>query len=353
MLKLINVALRRGRKLVLDGVDLSIDPKARLGVVGANGAGKSSLIALLAGELEPDAGQVDVAGGVRIAQVAQESDALERSLLDTVLDGDGELRELQARLIAAEQAGDGNTQASLLAGYESIGGYQAQARAGRLLAGLGFAPDALHRPVASLSGGWRRRAALAQALMCRSDLLLLDEPTNHLDLDAVVWLEGWLKHYPGALVMVSHDREFLDAVVRGIAHLDNARLTLYAGNYSAFERQRAEDLARQQSSHERQQRERARLQAFVDRFRAKASKARQAQSRLKALQRLPEIAPAHVDSPFRLQIPLPERLPRPLLSADGVACGYDGIQILSAIKRSLEPGLRVALLGANGAGKST
>jgi len=353
MLQLQNLSLRRGRRLLFEGVDLRVPAGQKLGVVGANGCGKSSLFALLRGELHPDAGEVQVPGAWEIAHVAQQTPAGERAAIEFVLDGDRELREVEHRLREAEVAGDGVRQAELHGRLEAIGGYEAPSRAARLLHGLGFGVGEERRPVNSYSGGWRMRLALARSLMSRSDLLLLDEPTNHLDLDAVIWLEGWLKAYPGTLLLISHDRDFLDGVVEQILHVERGQLRVYPGHYSAFERQRAERLAQQQSAYQRQQSEVARIQGFVARFRAKASKARQAQSRLKALERMETIAPAHIDSPFRFAFPELGRLAHPLLRLEGVDAGYDGRMVFRGVDLALAPGDRVGLLGPNGAGKST
>ena len=357
MLELAGITLRRGPKLLLEGADLRVHAGQRVGLTGANGCGKSSLFALLRGELQPDAGVVTLPPDWRMAHVAQQTPGGERAALEFVMDGDTELREVQHRLAAAEAADDGVTQAALHGRLEAIGGYTAESRAARLLHGLGFAVGDERRAVSSYSGGWRMRLALAQALMCRSDLLLLDEPTNHLDLDAVIWLEGWLRAYPGTLLLISHDRDFLDAVVERICHVERRGLKVYAGGYSAFERQRTEHLAQQQAAHERQRREVAHMRAFVDRFRAKATKARQAQSRLKALERMELIAPAHVDSPFRFSFRPPQAQPDPLLRLEDVRAGYATAQgettVLADVGMSLRPEDRIALLGPNGAGKST
>jgi len=353
MLQLTGVGLRRGGKLLIEGADLRVNPGQKVGVVGANGCGKSSLFALLRGELAPDSGEVSIPAGWQLAHVAQQTPGGDRPAIELVIDGDKELRDVQAALAAAEQADDGVRQAELHGRLEAIGGYEAESRAARLLHGLGFAIGDERRPVGSYSGGWRMRLALAQALMCRSDLLLLDEPTNHLDLDAVIWLEAWLSDYPGTLLLISHDRDFLDSVAGQICHIERGRLRLYNGGYSAFERQRAEQLAQQQAAFARQQREIAHVRAFVDRFRAKATKARQAQSRLKALERMELIAPAHVDSPFRFSFAAPDSQPHPLLRLEGVAAGYGDSAVLSGLRLSLAPGERIALLGPNGAGKST
>jgi ATP-binding cassette subfamily F protein 3 len=353
MLQVTELSLRRGPRLLLAGATLTIYPGQKVGLVGPNGCGKSSLFALLRGELHADAGEVSIPPGWELAHVAQQTPHGDDPAIEFVLDGDRELREVQAALAIADAAGDGLRHGELAGRLEAIDGYGAESRASRLLHGLGFLPGEERRPVNSYSGGWRMRLALARTLMCRSDLLLLDEPTNHLDLDAVIWLEGWLKAYRGTLILISHDRDFLDAVVSHILHLDQQRLTLYTGNYSAFERQRAERLAQQQAAYERQQREVAHIHRFVERFRAKATKARQAQSRLKALERMELIAPAHVDSPFRFGFEPPLHLPHPLLRLEGIQAGYAGRPILERVSLTLTPGDRIGLLGANGAGKST
>jgi len=353
MISLNDLALQRGRKLLFEGVSLTLHPGWKVGVVGRNGTGKSSLFQLLRGELHPDQGSVGLPEETRIASVAQETPALARSALDYAIDGDTRLREVEAALATAEAAHDGARIAHLHAELEALDGYTVRARAGRLLHGLGFGDADLERPVSAFSGGWRVRLNLAQALMCPSDLLLLDEPTNHLDLDAVLWLEQWLRAYPGTLLLISHDRDFLDNVVDRVANVENNTITLFRGGYSEFERQRAERLAQQQALHERQQREVAHMRAFVDRFRAKATKARQAQSRLKALERMEIIEAAHVDSPFRFAFRKPERLPNPLLVLDRAAAGYGGHPVIDNVRLTLLPGQRLGLLGHNGAGKST
>ncbi len=353
MLELRGVSLRRGTKLLLEDADLRVHPGQKLGLVGANGCGKSSLLALIQHELAPDAGSISVPAGWEVAHVAQHTPSGAREAIEFVIDGDRELRQLQAALSEAEQADDGLRQGELLGQLESVGAWEAESRAAQLMHGLGFAVGAERWPLDTWSGGWRMRLALARALMCRSDLLLLDEPTNHLDLDAVIWLEGWLRAYDGTLVMISHDRDVLDAVVTSICHLERQRLWAYSGGYSAFERQRAEQLAQQQAAFVRQQREIAHVRSFIDRFRVQANKARQAQSRLKALERLELIAPAHVDTPFRFRFRNAESQPNPLLRLEEIAVGYESVPILSAVSFSLQPGDRIALLGPNGAGKST
>ena len=353
MLQFDNVSLRRGPRLLFEQAGFQVHPRQKVGITGANGTGKSSLFALVLGELHADAGDCRYPADWVVAHVAQETPAEERAAIEYVLDGDAELREVQSALAVAERADDGQRLALLHGRFDAIDGYAARSRAGQLLHGLGFSSADEERPVSAFSGGWRMRLNLAQALMCRSDLLLLDEPTNHLDLDAVIWLEGWLRAYPGTLLLISHDRDFLDSVTTHILHLEQQRATLYSGNYSAFERVRAERLACQQSEYEKQQHEIAHMHAFVDRFRAKATKARQAQSRLKALQRMEQIAPAHVDSPFHFGFRSPDKVPDPLLRLHKVAVGYGETRILSGVNLSLSPGDRLGLLGANGAGKST
>ncbi len=353
MLQFDDVTLRRGARLLFEQAGFQVHPGQRVGITGANGTGKSSLFALVLGELHADAGDCRYPADWVIAHVAQETPTDERAAIEYVLDGDAELREVQGALAAAERQDDGQGLALLHGRFDAIDGYAARSRAGHLLHGLGFSSADEERPVSAFSGGWRMRLNLAQALMCRSDLLLLDEPTNHLDLDAVIWLERWLRAYPGTLLLISHDRDFLDSVTTHILHLEQQRATLYSGNYSAFERVRAERLANKQSEYEKQQREIAHMHAFVDRFRAKATKARQAQSRLKALQRMEQIAPAHVDSPFHFGFRSPDKAPDPLLRLDRVAAGYGASRILSGVNLSLSPGDRLGLLGPNGAGKST
>jgi ATP-binding cassette subfamily F protein 3 len=352
MLSLSNVTLRRGARLLFEAASLQARAGERLGLIGANGSGKSSLFALLLGELDADAGEIALAPGVRIAHVAQESPTGRRCALEHVMDGDAELRAVQRELRASEAAGDTAKLHRLYERLEQIDAYAAEARAARLLAGLGFAEDDLQRPVGEFSGGWRMRLNLAQALMCRSDLLLLDEPTNHLDLPAILWLEEWLRRYPGLLLLVSHDRDFLDALSTRIAHIDQCQLRLYSGNYSDFEDQRAAQLALQQSLYRRQQLEIRHIQSYIDRFRYKASKARQAQSRLKMLERMQRIAPAHVDSPFGFRFLEPPRQPQHLATLDAATLGY-GEAVLDAVDLHVSAGDRLGLLGANGAGKST
>ncbi|PHV13294.1 ATP-binding cassette domain-containing protein [Chitinimonas sp. BJB300] len=351
MIRLSSLTLRRGTKVLLEQVDLILHRGQRVGIVGPNGAGKSSFFGLLRGELLPDAGDFEYPAGMVIASVRQETPALHASALDYVLDGDEELRMIQREV--ANPAHDGVTHGDWLGKFEAVDGYSAEARASKLLHGLGFSTNDLQRPVASFSGGWRMRLNLAQALMCRSDLLLLDEPTNHLDLDAVLWLENWLSSYPGTLLLISHDRDFLDATVTAIAHLANSNIDLYTGNYAEFEAQKAEKLAQQQQTYEKQQREAAHLQKYIDRFRAQATKARQAQSRIKALERMEMISAAHIDSPFDFSFRQPASSPNPLLRIELGAAGYGGNRLLDEINISIESGARIGLLGRNGAGKST
>ena len=344
----------RGGKRLLEDASLVIHQGQKIGLTGANGCGKSTLFALIRGEIAADAGDVDIPEKLRIAHMAQEVLALDRPAVDYVLDGDVELRRIQQAITDAEARHDDNALAIQYAAMESHNGYSAKSRAEQLLYGLGFGQEQMQSSVRSFSGGWRVRLSLAQTLMCPSDLLLLDEPTNHLDIDAIIWLEGWLKQYPGMLLLISHDRDFLDSVVDQIACIDRQTLTTCRGNYTAFERIRAERLALQQSSYEKQQKQKARMDDFIRRFRAKATKAKQAQSRLKALERLEKIAPAHVDSPFTFTLPEPERFSDPLLLIRKGKMGYTaGASILKNISLGLHPGSRIGLLGRNGAGKST
>ncbi|MGZ5105721.1 MAG: ABC-F family ATP-binding cassette domain-containing protein, partial [Usitatibacter sp.] len=354
MLRISGLTLRRGARVLLQDASMNVHPGQKVGLVGPNGSGKSSLFALVRGELHADAGEVDIPPRWVISHVAQETPAVERPALEFVMDGDAELREIEAAIATAEAAHESGIHlANLHARYDEIGGYQARARAQTLLAGLGFDEAAQSRSVASFSGGWCMRLNLARALMCRADLLLLDEPTNHLDLDAVLWLEDWLRAFPGAVILITHDREFLDAVAEAIVHVENLQLNAYAGNYSAFESQRAARLAQQQSAFEKQQRAVAHLEAFITRFRAKASKARQAQSRIRALEKLERIAAAHVDSPFTFTFKPPAEKPRQLFRLEDVSVGYGGAPVLSGVEWSALPGDAIGLLGPNGAGKST
>ncbi|TRX75212.1 ATP-binding cassette domain-containing protein [Pseudomonas mangiferae] len=353
MIRLNTLTLQRGPQRLLDGADLTLHAGQKAGLVGANGAGKSTLFALLRGEFGPDGGDCSLPADWRIAHMRQEVNTLERRAVDYVLDGDVHLRRVQRDLAAAEAAHDGTAIARLHVELDSADGYTADARARKLLAGLGFLASQMELPVGDFSGGWRMRLNLAQALMCPSDLLLLDEPTNHLDLDAILWLEDWLKAYPGTLLLISHDRDFLDAVVDHVAHLEQRKLTLYRGGYSAFERTRAERLAQQQQAYEKQQAQRAHMEKYIARFRAQATKARQAQSRIKALERLEELAPAHVDSPFEFGFREADKLSNPLLDLSEGRLGYGERAVLQQVKLQLRPGARLGLLGPNGAGKST
>lgn len=353
MITISDAQLIRGTKTLLDEASLTIYPGHKVGLVGANGTGKSSLLALILGQLHLDKGEISVPSQWRIATVAQETPALEVSALEYVLDGDREFRELETQLAKAEAEDNGHRIAELHGKLDAVGGYSIRARAGTLLAGLGFTEAQQSHPVKSFSGGWRMRLNLAQALLCRSELLLLDEPTNHLDLDTMYWLEGWIKSYQGTLVLISHDRDFIDAIVDEIVHVEHQKLNFYKGNYSAFEHTRAERMAQQQVAYERQQRERAHMQSFVDRFRYKASKAKQAQSRLKALEKMTELMPSKADSPFYMEFREPDALPNPLVKMEDVSVGYGDKAILNKVHLNLVPGARIGLLGRNGAGKST
>jgi ATP-binding cassette subfamily F protein 3 len=353
MLNFSDLSLRRGKRVLFTGATFSLFRGEKVGVTGENGSGKSSLLELVRGELTPEAGSFDMPSQLAIAYVSQELDASEREAIEFVLDGDIELRQIEAALTDAEQADDGVLLGHLHGSYAAIGGYDAASRAATLMHGLGFDSNDERRPVSAFSGGWRVRLNVARALMCRSDLLLLDEPTNHLDLDAIVWLEGWLTAYPGTLLLISHDREFLDRVVNRVVNIEHEKARAYRGNYSSFEEQRATELSQQAALYARQQREIRHMESFVERFRAKASKARQAQSRLKALERMQRIAPAHVDSQFEFSFARPDKLPRPLLALERQSAGYDGRAVIEGVKLTIAPGDRLALLGRNGAGKST
>jgi ATP-binding cassette, subfamily F, member 3 len=363
MIRFQQVTLTRGIKPLLENVDLTLNPGDKIGLIGANGAGKSSLFGLLRGELHADLGAVDFPAKWRMAYVAQETPALDRPALEYAIDGDAELRRLEGELMRLENgphhAEDGTRIAELHAGLADADAYTVRSRAEQLLTGLGFSLEQMQQPVASFSGGWRMRLNLAQALMCPSDLLLLDEPTNHLDLDAIIWLEDWLKRYEGTLIIISHDRDFLDGVVNVIVHIDDRKLKRYSGNYSAFERQRAAQLALGQAAFEKQARQRAHLQSFIDRFKAKATKARQAQSRMKMLAKMEELAPLRAAAEFSFEFREPLSAPNPLLVMEDVVAGYRTEEppaekpVVRGINFSLQTGQRIGLLGVNGAGKST
>ena len=353
MITLRNLSLQRGTKLLFQQVNLTIHANQKVGFIGANGCGKSSLLALLQDKIHPDVGEVKLPPRLTIASVEQEILALSSPAIEYVLDGDQELREVEAGLMAAQQTGDGMREASLHAQFDAIDGYTARARAAQLMHGLGFLITEDNKPVNEFSGGWRMRLNLARALMCRSDLLLLDEPTNHLDLDAVLWFEQWLKRYSGTLLLISHDRDFLDNVVDAIAHIEQQTITLYTGNYEAYARQRAAKLALQQAAYQKQQREITHIQSFVERFRYKATKAKQAQSRLKALTRMEKIAETHADSPFNFNFKPPTHNPNQLISLDEISVGYTDTPVLEKVTLRVISGLRLGLLGPNGAGKST
>jgi len=349
MLQFDKLSIRRGENLLFDGASFQIHPGQKVGLTGANGCGKSSLFAVLKNELVIDTGDVKIPSDWVMAHVAQEAPADQRSAIDHVLDGDVEWRELDDKI----QNTDHPRYLSFHSRYEEIDGYSARSRAAQLLNGLGFKPDDIDKPANEFSGGWRVRLNVAKALMCRSDLLLLDEPTNHLDLDAVLWLERWLRNYSGTLILIAHDRDFLDQLTTHTLHIENQRAHLYKGNYSAFEKIRAEQLANQQTQYAKQQREIEHMQDFVRRFKAKATKAKQAQSRLKALEKMELIAPAHVDSPFSFTIPEPLKNPSPLLSLHDACVGYNDSTIVDDITFAMTPGDRIGLIGPNGAGKST
>ena len=363
MITLKGVTLRRGTKVLLEGATVALNPGEKIGLVGRNGAGKSSLFALLSGVLHEDAGEFQIPPTWRMAQVAQEMPETGESATDFVVAGDTRLMAAQAEVHAAEAASDGERMGHAYAALHDAGAHDAQARAQALILGLGFQVDELCRPVNSFSGGWRMRLQLARALMCPSDLLLLDEPTNHLDLDALVWLEAWLQRYPGTLLVISHDREFLDAVTNVTLHIDQGRLTRYGGNYSTFEETRAQQLELQQNAYARQQDKIAHLQKFIDRFKAKATKARQAQSRVKALERMERLAPVLTSAEFTFEFKPPANLPNPMLALRDAAFGYpppdeapEGTPpkvIVRDVSRAVAAGQRIGILGANGQGKST
>ncbi|OBT10053.1 ABC transporter ATP-binding protein [Vibrio sp. UCD-FRSSP16_10] len=353
MITISNIQLLRGGKPLLQDASATIHPSDKVGLVGKNGCGKSTLFALMKGELSIDAGDFKQPKHWELAWVAQETPALERAAIEYVIDGDREYRQLEADLAKAEQEDDGNKVALLHGKIETIGGYSIRARAAELLDGLGFSQQQMEWNLTQFSGGWRMRLNLAQALLCRSDLLLLDEPTNHLDLDAVMWLERWLQNYRGTLVLISHDRDFLDPIIGRIIHIENEALNEYTGNYSSFENQRAQKLMLQQAMFQKQQKQMTHMQSYIDRFRYKASKARQAQSRIKALEKMEQVLPAQFDNPFSFEFREPATLPNPIVMMDHVSAGYDDMLILEKIRLNLVPGSRIGLLGRNGAGKST
>ncbi|AVR97684.1 ATP-binding cassette domain-containing protein [Pseudoduganella armeniaca] len=371
MIRFNQVSLMRGVKPLLENVDLTLNPGDKIGLIGANGAGKSSLFAMLRNELHPDQGDIDFPAKWRMAYVAQETPPLARAALDYAIDGDVNLRKLQAelaRLEALPESEQNSEENGIAIGevYSALAdadAYTVQSRGEQLLLGLGFTLDQMQQPVASFSGGWRMRLNLAQALMCPSDLLLLDEPTNHLDLDAIIWLEDWLKRYTGTLIIISHDRDFLDEIVNVIVHIDERKLKRYSGNYSSFERQRAAQMVLMAGAAEKQARKKAHLESFIERFKAKASKARQAQSRMKALAKMEELAPLRAAAEFSFEFREPVSAPNPLLVMEDVDCGYrseDPVTYETSVKTivhgvnfSLQTGQRIGLLGVNGAGKST
>lgn len=348
-----DLTLKRGQTLLLEHANATIHTGQKVGLVGKNGCGKSSLLSLLKNEMSAEGGEAKFPSHWAISWVNQETPALEISALAYVIQGDREYTALTAQLEQANLENNGNLIATLHAQLDTLDVWTIQARAATLLHGLGFSPDELTRPVKSFSGGWRMRLNLAQALICRSDLLLLDEPTNHLDLDAVIWLERWLSNYRGTLLLISHDRDFLDPIIDRVLHIEQQKLNDYTGNYSSFEIQRATKLAQQQSAYQQQQHKIAHLQSFIDRFKAKATKAKQAQSRVKALEKMERIAPAYADSPFSFSFRPPLSLPSPLLTMDKISAGYAEKTILQSVKLNLVPGSRIGLLGRNGAGKST
>ncbi|MGE5864230.1 MAG: ABC-F family ATP-binding cassette domain-containing protein, partial [Rhizobacter sp.] len=344
MIVLKNITLRRGTKIVLQDASVTLQPGEKVGLVGRNGAGKSSLFSLLTGRLQPDGGDIAMPPRWRMAEVAQSMPETDQPATDFVLEGDTRLMEANAALAAAEAADDGNAMAEAHQAISEAGGFEARPRAQALLMGLGFRIDQVDDPVNSFSGGWRMRLQLARALMCPADLMLLDEPTNHLDLDALVWLEAWLQRYEGTMIVISHDREFLDAITRVTVHLDETRLTRYTGNYTAFEEMRAERLMQAQANFAKQQERMAHLQKFIDRFKAKASKAKQAQSRVKALARMEKLAPVLTASDFQFEFREPASLPNPMLALRDVACGYGTTVILRDIDRTVLAGQRIGIL---------
>ena len=352
MIKLSKIGLRRGPRLLFENADIEFTNRDRVGLIGDNGSGKSSLLSMISGSISPDLGELHIPSGTRIAQAAQETPDNDRSVLDHVLDGDAEFRRVESALNRAGAREDHDT-AWLHSRMDEIDGYRASSRARRLLSGLGFNPAEHNRATRTFSGGWRVRLNLAQALMCPSDLLLLDEPTNHLDLDTIVWLEEWLNRYPGILIVVSHDREFIDSTCQRIMHIENHGIRIYTGNFTQFERQRAQWLAGRHSTYEKQRKQMEHMERFIRRFRYKASKARQAQSRIKMLEKMQVVLPAHSDSPFRFSFRPCHRVSDPILTLEQVDAGYDGNKVLHQTSLSLANGNRIGLLGPNGSGKST
>jgi len=353
VLKIIDVSLKRNLVTLFDHMSLTVHAGQKAAIVGRNGVGKSTLFDLVLGRLQPDSGDVELPGDWRISHMAQEVDVTERSAIDYVIDGHRDLRRAERRLADAQAKGDDMAVARAHSELEDLGVYEAEARAGEILHGLGFKGSELTKPFAAFSGGWRIRLNLAQALMKPADLLMLDEPTNHLDMEATLWLETWLQRFPGTLLVIAHDRDFLDNVAGVTVHLHHGKADTYKGNYTSFERQRADAMLLQQATYRKQQQEIAHIRSFVERFRAKASKARQAQSRMKALERMEAVAPVHADSPYHLVIEQPERMSTPLMSLDHVSIGYDGRAVLSDVHQTILPGDRIGVLGENGAGKST
>lgn len=353
MIKLTNVSLQRGGKPLLNEASATLYTGEKVAVIGANGSGKSTLFQVLQSEMTVDAGSVSLPSQWRIAHMAQEIDAVDRTALDFVLDGDTDLRQMERELAEARSAGDDHRMADALGALDSHKAFQKTSEAEQLLMGLGFAVTDFQRPVSAFSGGWRVRLNLARALMSPADLLLLDEPTNHLDLHTCYWLEGWLRRYPGTLLFISHDRDFMDGVATQVLSLERCELTVYRGNYSQFERQRSERMRQQQIDYEKQQEKIAHIQSFVDRFKAQATKAKQAQSRIKMLEKMTLTAPAHIDNGYDLRIPCHDKVSDPLISLSEVRLGYGDTTIINKVKLSLHPGMRVGLLGVNGAGKST
>ncbi|MEQ8954307.1 MAG: ATP-binding cassette domain-containing protein, partial [Gammaproteobacteria bacterium] len=352
MISLIDVSLMRGRQVLLEDVSLMLRAGQRTGVIGRNGAGKTSLFKALTGEIPIEQGSIDLPNGLRSSTMSQETPGSSRSALDFVIDADREYRRIETALAEADAAHDHNALAHLHGELEKIDGYSISNRAEQLLSGLGFSKNMFDQPISSFSGGWRVRLNLASALMCPSDLLMLDEPTNHLDLEATVWLEQWLQRYPGTLLIISHDRTFLDGVIDQVVSFEGRKLIAYTGNYSAYEKLRAERLALQQAMYEKQQKRREEIEAFVRRFRAKASKAVQAQSRLKELGRMQDIAPAHIDSPFSFHFPALDQLPNHMMQVEALTIGFES-PLVQNIKLGIRSDSRIGLLGFNGSGKST